>query len=261
MGFRYRCQQCHGYQLCQSCFWRGHANGPHSNQHQMKEHSSWVRQKPRSPSILCCVVASLNNSKVNISVSMWKDFTTLLCSYISCPLKTIQVKWNCIDWVCHVAASPQSFIIMLEIETREVMGAGSQIQFPSCLVCAQRRMRVHVALGLKWHAWKHETQNIAWNMKNIYEIYHDSLGKFVQDVFVLLWQIDVNCMSMKHLCGIVHYIPFTCHVPYMTENVAAHSVHCCHSLFVTKCIIGKTILFIHSTGKFKVLYIKIHTTV
>ncbi|KFM04753.1 Dystrobrevin beta, partial [Aptenodytes forsteri] len=39
--FRYRCQQCHNYQLCQNCFWRGHANGPHSNQHQMKEHSSW----------------------------------------------------------------------------------------------------------------------------------------------------------------------------------------------------------------------------
>ncbi|KAG9347692.1 hypothetical protein JZ751_005266 [Albula glossodonta] len=41
MGFRYRCQQCHNYQLCQDCFWRGHASGPHSNQHQMKEHSSW----------------------------------------------------------------------------------------------------------------------------------------------------------------------------------------------------------------------------
>ncbi|OBS64384.1 hypothetical protein A6R68_07076, partial [Neotoma lepida] len=41
MGFRYRCQQCHNYQLCQNCFWRGHANGTHSNQHQMKEHSSW----------------------------------------------------------------------------------------------------------------------------------------------------------------------------------------------------------------------------
>ncbi|XP_073481131.1 dystrobrevin beta isoform X6 [Aquarana catesbeiana] len=41
MGFRYRCQQCHNYQLCQNCFWRGQANGPHSNQHQMKEHSSW----------------------------------------------------------------------------------------------------------------------------------------------------------------------------------------------------------------------------
>ncbi|NWV00048.1 DTNB protein, partial [Upupa epops] len=41
MGFRYRCQQCPHYQLCQNCFWRGHASGPHSNQHQMKEHSSW----------------------------------------------------------------------------------------------------------------------------------------------------------------------------------------------------------------------------
>ncbi|XP_078255512.1 dystrobrevin, beta a isoform X6 [Rhinoraja longicauda] len=41
MGFRYRCQQCHNYQLCQTCFWRGYASGPHSNQHQMKEHSSW----------------------------------------------------------------------------------------------------------------------------------------------------------------------------------------------------------------------------
>lgn len=42
MGFRYRCQQCHNYQLCQDCFWRGHANGSHSNQHQMKEYTSWV---------------------------------------------------------------------------------------------------------------------------------------------------------------------------------------------------------------------------
>ncbi|XP_062406734.1 dystrobrevin, beta a isoform X2 [Sardina pilchardus] len=41
MGFRYCCQQCHNYQLCQDCFWRGHANRSHSNQHQMKEHSSW----------------------------------------------------------------------------------------------------------------------------------------------------------------------------------------------------------------------------
>ncbi|XP_074133810.1 dystrobrevin alpha isoform X7 [Sminthopsis crassicaudata] len=41
MGFRYRCQQCHNYQLCQYCFWRGHASGSHSNQHQMKEYTSW----------------------------------------------------------------------------------------------------------------------------------------------------------------------------------------------------------------------------
>ncbi|XP_033855259.2 dystrobrevin alpha-like isoform X13 [Acipenser ruthenus] len=41
MGFRYRCQQCHNYQLCQDCFWRGHASGSHNNQHQMKEYTSW----------------------------------------------------------------------------------------------------------------------------------------------------------------------------------------------------------------------------
>uniref|UniRef100_A0A672RB18 Dystrobrevin n=1 Tax=Sinocyclocheilus grahami TaxID=75366 RepID=A0A672RB18_SINGR len=41
VGFRYRCQQCFNYQLCQNCFWRGHASGNHNNQHEMKEHSSW----------------------------------------------------------------------------------------------------------------------------------------------------------------------------------------------------------------------------
>uniref|UniRef100_A0A665WKW1 Dystrobrevin n=1 Tax=Echeneis naucrates TaxID=173247 RepID=A0A665WKW1_ECHNA len=40
-GFRYRCLRCRGYQLCQNCFWRGNTSGSHSNQHQMKEHSSW----------------------------------------------------------------------------------------------------------------------------------------------------------------------------------------------------------------------------
>ncbi|PKU33920.1 hypothetical protein llap_15776 [Limosa lapponica baueri] len=47
MGFRYRCQQCHNYQLCQDCFWRGHASGSHSNQHQMKEYTSWGLQRPQ----------------------------------------------------------------------------------------------------------------------------------------------------------------------------------------------------------------------
>ncbi|XP_030577020.1 dystrobrevin, beta a isoform X3 [Archocentrus centrarchus] len=40
-GFRYRCLDCRGYQLCQNCFWRGNTSGSHSNKHQMKEHSSW----------------------------------------------------------------------------------------------------------------------------------------------------------------------------------------------------------------------------
>lgn len=44
-GFRYRCLRCRGYQLCQDCFWRGNASGSHNNQHQMKEHSSWVSHR------------------------------------------------------------------------------------------------------------------------------------------------------------------------------------------------------------------------
>lgn len=41
MGFRYRCQRCHNYQLCQDCFWRGRSSGYHSPEHQMKEYVSY----------------------------------------------------------------------------------------------------------------------------------------------------------------------------------------------------------------------------
>ncbi|XP_060598439.1 dystrobrevin beta-like isoform X2 [Ruditapes philippinarum] len=41
MGFRYRCQRCHNYQLCQDCFWRGRTSGNHSHDHQMKEYLSY----------------------------------------------------------------------------------------------------------------------------------------------------------------------------------------------------------------------------
>nr|XP_023699139.1 dystrobrevin alpha isoform X15 [Paramormyrops kingsleyae] len=69
MGFRYRCQQCHNYQLCQDCFWRGHASGSHSNQHQMKEYTSW----PEKPLNLAHVVPprpvnSMNDSMFSHSV-------------------------------------------------------------------------------------------------------------------------------------------------------------------------------------------------
>ncbi|XP_065922788.1 dystrobrevin beta isoform X8 [Magallana gigas] len=37
MGFRYKCQRCCNYQLCQDCFWRGRASSNHSNDHPMKE--------------------------------------------------------------------------------------------------------------------------------------------------------------------------------------------------------------------------------
>ncbi|XP_034944821.1 dystrobrevin beta isoform X2 [Chelonus insularis] len=40
-GFRYRCQKCYSYQLCQDCFWRGHVSGSHSNDHETKEYSNF----------------------------------------------------------------------------------------------------------------------------------------------------------------------------------------------------------------------------
>src|SRR3954462_189521 len=40
-GFRYKCQRCTSYQLCQSCFWRGRTSQAHTNEHEMKEYSSY----------------------------------------------------------------------------------------------------------------------------------------------------------------------------------------------------------------------------
>ncbi|VDM61132.1 unnamed protein product [Angiostrongylus costaricensis] len=40
-GFRYKCQRCSNYQLCQNCFWRGRTSQSHSNEHEMKEYSSY----------------------------------------------------------------------------------------------------------------------------------------------------------------------------------------------------------------------------
>ena len=44
LGFRYKCQRCHNYLLCQDCFWRGRVSGSHTNQHEMKEYSNYVRR-------------------------------------------------------------------------------------------------------------------------------------------------------------------------------------------------------------------------
>ncbi|KAK0069672.1 dystrobrevin beta, partial [Biomphalaria pfeifferi] len=40
-GFRYKCRRCCNYNLCQDCFWRGKTSGNHSNDHDMKEHTSY----------------------------------------------------------------------------------------------------------------------------------------------------------------------------------------------------------------------------
>ena len=41
-GFRYRCQKCHNFQMCQDCFWRGRIFGSHTNEHEVKEYTSYV---------------------------------------------------------------------------------------------------------------------------------------------------------------------------------------------------------------------------
>ncbi|XP_061192015.1 dystrobrevin beta-like isoform X1 [Saccostrea echinata] len=41
MGFRYKCQRCCNFQLCQDCFWRGRTAGNHTNDHQMKEFTAY----------------------------------------------------------------------------------------------------------------------------------------------------------------------------------------------------------------------------
>ncbi|XP_071808063.1 dystrobrevin beta-like isoform X1 [Asterias amurensis] len=41
MGYRYKCNRCSNYQLCQNCFWRGYTSGSHTSDHEMKEYSSW----------------------------------------------------------------------------------------------------------------------------------------------------------------------------------------------------------------------------
>ena len=41
-GFRYKCQKCKRYQLCQDCFWQGRVSHSHQLSHQMKEYSYYV---------------------------------------------------------------------------------------------------------------------------------------------------------------------------------------------------------------------------
>lgn len=122
MGFRYRCQQCHGYQLCQSCFWRGHANGPHSNQHQMKEHSSWVRWLAWQP----CRKESLHRSHSIL------DHSATCQHFLSSPNNPRGILWafysfrklNCIDWIYRVAAFSSSSITTIESIQEKLPGLG-----------------------------------------------------------------------------------------------------------------------------------------
>lgn len=44
-GFRYRCQKCPHYTLCQDCFWKGRVSTPHNLDHQVKEYASYSPSK------------------------------------------------------------------------------------------------------------------------------------------------------------------------------------------------------------------------
>lgn len=72
-GFRYKCQRCTNYQLCQSCFWRGRISQSHTNEHEMKEYSSYVNVA-RNPHIFF----SLRNHQAN------KWFTPLQNRFNAC---------------------------------------------------------------------------------------------------------------------------------------------------------------------------------
>ncbi|XP_025835744.1 dystrobrevin-1-like [Agrilus planipennis] len=50
-GFRYRCQKCPHYTLCQECFWRGRVTSPHTLEHQMKEYVTFSPTRTISHSL------------------------------------------------------------------------------------------------------------------------------------------------------------------------------------------------------------------
>jgi hypothetical protein len=62
MGFRYKCQRCYNYHLCQDCFWRGRTSGNHSNEHEMKEYSSYVSINQVKPTVIRIVHHGLRKS-------------------------------------------------------------------------------------------------------------------------------------------------------------------------------------------------------
>ncbi|ESP05210.1 hypothetical protein LOTGIDRAFT_103176 [Lottia gigantea] len=68
-GFRYKCDRCHNYQLCQDCFWRGRVSGNHNIDHPMKEYKSYkshVKQLGHSikKSFQCVPHKTSNNHKL-----------------------------------------------------------------------------------------------------------------------------------------------------------------------------------------------------
>lgn len=41
-GFRYKCQKCSNFNMCQNCFWQGKIIDNHRTEHEVKEYSTNV---------------------------------------------------------------------------------------------------------------------------------------------------------------------------------------------------------------------------
>jgi hypothetical protein len=65
-GFRYKCQKCRKYQMCQDCFWRGRLSHSHQLNHQMKEYTSYKSAaKQFSTSLRNSIFCKPNRQAIN----------------------------------------------------------------------------------------------------------------------------------------------------------------------------------------------------
>lgn len=236
MGFRYRCQQCHGYQLCQSCFWRGHANGPHSNQHQMKEHSSWVWRKPRSLSSLCCVVGFFEQfQSQSLCLSMWNEFTMKQSSCITCPLKTIQEAFNRVLVILANKIVLTEFAVLLHcpkawsLYYKLKQGKSQANYHPAWFLHREEWVfKSPQDLNEMPQSMKHKTLSEIWKILMIF-----SCGKFVWDVFAPLGQSHVKCMSMKHIQYVTLFT--VCHLLALSiQSVQFITISICYQVHTRK---------------------------
>uniref|UniRef100_A0A8C5CYN3 Dystrobrevin n=1 Tax=Gadus morhua TaxID=8049 RepID=A0A8C5CYN3_GADMO len=85
-GFRYRCLRCRGYQLCQDCFWQGNASGSHSNQHQMKEHTSWKSSASKLGRALSRTLGCVSSREPPRPTYPEEPERTLNMANIACPI-------------------------------------------------------------------------------------------------------------------------------------------------------------------------------
>uniref|UniRef100_A0A672ZDN9 Dystrobrevin n=1 Tax=Sphaeramia orbicularis TaxID=375764 RepID=A0A672ZDN9_9TELE len=118
MGFRYRCQQCHNYQLCQDCFWRGHASGSHSNQHQMKEYTSWKSPaKKLSHALSKSLSCASSREPLHPMFPEMPDKPLNLAHILSSAVSLPNIIWPCFSLVTHEGllfshSSQPSFVVL-----------------------------------------------------------------------------------------------------------------------------------------------------